>query len=197
MAFLNNHRSKVAYRSGAIFLLLLLSACSSAPSDKTAAGNRTSETDAAVNIQSVALAGAQKTEDTTDYNYATYFIVIADTGLNYDLLHKKMSELHTRFSIPVDTMGRFYNREKDLIALPDDHEDEIYAGDYFPRRFPSDNLSLEYLQFYQKEAGEKTMALVAGIYEAGLSADSVITVLQQTEKNIFKIQANLYIGCMH
>jgi hypothetical protein len=136
-------------------------------------------------------------EDTTDYNYATYFVVVADTSHDYSTLHKQMFDLNSKFKIPIDTMGRFYNKTKNLIALPDNYEDGIYAGDYFPRRFPSDNLSLEYLNFYQSRAGEKTIALVTGIYETEKSADSALTVLHRTEIKAFKIKADIYVGCMH
>ena len=94
-------------------------------------------------------------------------------------------------------MGRFYNKSKNLIALPDNDKDEIYAGDYFPRRFPSDNLSLEYLNFYQRQAGKKTIALVTGIYETEKGADSALAVLHRSEKKVFKIKADIYVGCMH
>ncbi len=135
--------------------------------------------------------------DTADYDYATFFIVIADTSSNYYLLHKKMFDLNKQLNIPIDTMGRLYNKVKNLIALPDNDEDEIYAGDYFPRRFPSENLSIEYLDFYQKQSGEKTMALVTGIYESEKSADSALVVIQRTEKIVFKIKAEIYLGCLH
>ena len=45
--------------------------------------------------------------------------------------------------MPTDTMGRFYNKFIDLIALPDDYENIMYAGQYFERREPTENLSLE------------------------------------------------------
>ena len=108
-----------------------------------------------------------------------------------------MFYLNTKLNIPIDTMGRSYNKNKDLIAVPEDSEDEIYAGDYFPRRFPSGNLSLEYLDFYQSQAGEKTMALVSGIYETEKSADSALFVLRKAEKKVFKIKADIYVGCLH
>jgi hypothetical protein len=81
--------------------------------------------------------------------------------------------------------------------LPDNDEDEMYAGDYFPRRFPSHSLSLEYLALYYREAGEKTIALVTGIYETEKSADSSVAILQSIEKNVFKIKTNIYVGCLH
>lgn len=136
-------------------------------------------------------------EGMNDDEMAVYYVIVADTSNEYSQLHKKMLELNRKFNIPIDTMGRFYNVTKNLIALPDNDEDEIYAGDYFPRRFPSENLSLEYLNFYQRNAGEKTIALVTGIYELEKSADSALTVLQQTEKKVFKIKSDIYVGCMH
>ncbi len=137
------------------------------------------------------------TKDTTDYNIATYFVVVADTSLDYNVLHKKMFKLSRQLNIPIDTMGRFYNKAKNLIALPENDEDEMYAGDYFPRRFPSESLSLEYLNFYQRRAGDKMIALVTGIYETEKSADSILTVLRKIEKKAFKIKADIYVGCVH
>ena len=129
--------------------------------------------------------------------YATFFIVISDTGRDYYPLRNKMIALGDRLDILVDTMGRQYNAEKDLIALPENAEDEMYAGDYFPRRFPSEHFSLEYLNFYKENSNDKTIALVAGIYDNDRSADSALTVLRTIEGNSFKYKAKVYTGCMH
>ena len=63
---------------------------------------------------------------------ATFFIVVADTGLNYYLLNQKMYALSDQLHMQIDTMGRYYNKNKDLISLPVNHEDKVYAGAYFP-----------------------------------------------------------------
>lgn len=136
-------------------------------------------------------------KDTTDEMTATYFVVVADTGRDYGLLHHKMLDLNKRLHISIDTLNRSYNPAKELIALPDNDADEIYAGDYFPRRFPGHFLSLEYLDFYQLAAGDKTMALVTGIYETKKSADSVLTLVQKAAKKAFTLKADIYVGCMH
>lgn len=135
--------------------------------------------------------------DSLDYDYSTYFIVVADTANDYFVLHRKMFELNRQWQIPIDTMGRFFNVSKNLIALPDDDEDEIYAGDYFPRRFPSEHLSIEYMDFYRGHSGDKMMALISGIYESEKSADSALYVLRKSAPNAFKISSEVYIGCMH
>lgn len=130
-------------------------------------------------------------------NIDTFFVVIADTSLNYFHLQNKMYKLTSKLSIPIDTMGRYYNTEKNLIVLPDDDDDEMYAGAYYPRRFPSEHLSLEYFIVYQNSTSDSTIALLTGIYETELKADSALKVLQSFENNSFKIKAGIYIGCMH
>lgn len=180
-----------------IILMVFLTDCGTTSADKNGADVDSTRIDTTTSLQTTVTNNNIVTEDTTDYNYATYFVVVADTSLDYPTLHEKMIELNSKLKIPIDTMGRFYNKAKNLIALPDNDEDEIYAGNYFPRRFPSYNLSLEYLDFYQRQAREKTIALVTGIYETEKSADSALVVLGKTEKNIFKIKADIYVGCMH
>lgn len=128
---------------------------------------------------------------------ATFYIVVADTSTDYYSLRDQMLQLHQSVRIPIDTMGRSYNPSKALITLPDDDEDEIYAGDYYPRRFPSNSLSLEYLSFYQLKASEKTIALVAGIHESPESTDSTFSVIRRFYSKAFVIPTEIYTGCIH
>ena len=180
-----------------IILTVFLTACGTTSADKNQADVDSTKIDKTTSLQTNVGTYNSVEQDTTDNNNATYFVVVADTSSDYSTLHQKMFDLNSKLKIPIDTMGRFYNKTKNLIALPDNDKDEIYAGDYFPRRFPSDNLSLEYLNFYQKQACKKTIALVTGIYETEKSADSALTVLHRTEKKVFKIKADIYVGCMH
>ncbi|MFM2000322.1 MAG: hypothetical protein RL204_2269 [Bacteroidota bacterium] len=149
-------------------------------------------------VDSLELEGeSESAVDTIDYDYATYFLVVADTSKDYFLLRKKMMNIHSKMNWPIDTMGRYFNKKKNEIVLPDDDEDELYAGSYFPRRFPTSDLSLEYLDFYQEKAGERTMALVAGIYETEQSADSALTIVRVFDKKAYKLKSEIFIGCMH
>jgi hypothetical protein len=176
-----------------LLIIVLFSACGTRQSgaERQVAGTGDSDSSA------VSGTDTNSAPPTSESDYATYFILIADTGISYYALHEKMFTLNKELNIPIDTMERTYNPDKDLIALPENSEDEGYAGDYFPRRFPSENMSLEYLDFYQKETGNKTIALVAGIYESGRSADSALAILQKSEKKAFRIMAEIYVGCMH
>jgi hypothetical protein len=180
-----------------IILTVLLIACGPTSTDKNGVDVNSNKIDTTTSLQTTAATDNSVVENTTDYDNATYFVVVADTSLDYPTLHRKMFDLNSKLKIPIDTMGRFYNKTKNRITLTDNDEDKIYAGDYFPRRFPSGNLSLEYLNFYQRQAGEKTIALVTGIYETEKRADSALTVLHKTEKKAFKIKAAIYVGCMH
>ncbi len=159
-----------------IILAMLLTDCGTSPTDKNNREIQAGKVNMTDNLKTLVPRDGNQSEDGSENNNATYFVVIADTNQDYAILHRKMFDLSRKFNIPIDTMGRFYNKTKNLIALPDNADDEIYAGDYYPRRFPSDNLSLEYLDFYQRQAGGKTIALVTGIYEKDNSADSALNV---------------------
>lgn len=127
----------------------------------------------------------------------TYYVIVVDTSLNYAQLHKKMFDVQHAFKIEIDTMGRYYNPTKDLIVLPEDDEDELYAGDYFPRRFPSETLSLEYLSLYKNNSNDKTIAVVSGIFEQEKKADSSLKKIQKVFPKTFKLKAQLFVGCLH
>lgn len=180
-----------------ILLMIILISCGSSPIEKNEKQVHSKENESrSRGNTSISFDSSNKVGVNED-DFATYYVIVTDTSLDYFILQKKMIDLNKKWNIPIDTMGRFYNKTKNLITLSDDDKDEIYAGDYFPRRFPSNNLSLEYLSFYQSLASNKTIALVAGIYESEERADSLMSVLSKAEKNVFKIKAHMYVGCVH
>ena len=128
---------------------------------------------------------------------ATVYLAIADTGKDYAALDKTMYLLHKKLMLAIDTMGRYYNSTKNLIAVSDTDADELYRGEYFPRRFTAENLSLEYYKTYNAHSTEKNIALVSGIYETRERADSALELLKTEAPRAFVIQANVYVGCMH
>ncbi len=179
--------------------VFLFGACSPDSTESYAYGKETLKTDS-LKIQNSSGSGSFVSESDSeeiDRDFTTYYIVVADTGMDYFLLHNKMFELSEQLNIPIDTMDRYYNKAKDLIALSDDDEDDIYAGEYYPRRFPSAHLSLEYLDFYTEKAGKKTIALVSGLYETDKSADSALAILKKAASNSFTLKSLVYVGCMH
>lgn len=129
--------------------------------------------------------------------YQMYYVVVADTSKRYSKLQRSMYELADKMLFEIDTMNRYFDSKKDLICLPDNDADEMYRGDYFPRRSPSATLSLEYMNFYKPDAGEKTMALVAGIYEGEGEANVRLADVKKVMSLAFVIKSEVFVGCMH
>ncbi len=138
-------------------------------------------------------------QEMPDDQYMDAYIVIADTSQDYYELRDKMFDLADILQLEIDTMGRGFDKSKNLICLPEDNEDEIYAGDYAPRRYPSDQLSLEYLAVYMdgaKPTGE-TIALVTTITDEKEKADKTLTKIKKYIPSAYIVQASLYMGCLH
>lgn len=129
--------------------------------------------------------------------YDDFYVLVADTSFRYDTLRNLMFTIHDSLKQTIDTMGRTFYPAKNLIALPEDDEDDLYAGDYYPRRYPTTDLSIEYLSFYKEEGDERNMALVTGIYSEQKSADSALTVLKKINPNAFWVKSKIYLGCIH
>ena len=133
--------------------------------------------------------------DTTG-EYETMYVVIADTGRQYRPLQQQLRRLQAATRQRIDTLGRFYDPKKNLIRLPDNDEDEMYAGEYYPRRMPDATLSVEYADQYTA-ARPKSMALVTGIYQEPARADSLLAVVRRTAPAAFRVKTRIYMGCMH
>lgn len=139
--------------------------------------------------------------DTTG-EYETMYVVIADTGRQYRPLRQQMLRLQATTRQRIDTLGRFYDPQKNLIRLPDEAPaddksfDEMYAGEYYPRRLSDATLSVEYAEQYTP-ARPQSMALVAGIFEQPRRADSLLAVVRRTAPAAFRVKTRLYMGCLH
>ena len=174
-----------------LVLTVFLSACG------TGMSNKIKEKHSNERMNSQENSSKKQKDFSEDLPYEDFYIVIADTGQDYVSLQKRMVELHEKSKIPIDTLGRTFNSVKKRIALPDDAADELYAGDYFPRRFPSESLSLEYLSIYQNHAGSNTIALVTGIFNSTKEANRALQEWKKKEVKAFKIKSSMYVGCMH
>ena len=137
----------------------------------------------------------EKEDHEEDYN--TVFLVVVDTNVNYAVLNKKMYGMKNVYSIQVDTMNRYFNDQSQKLILREDDEDELYAGDYFPRRYVSNTLSIEYLGFYMPDTKDNTLALVAGIAGSKKEAALLMKKVKPMNPNTFILEAKIFMGCMH
>ena len=145
---------------------------------------------------------AKAMEDTSDQwepsdDMVQLVVTIADTGRSYEAIHREMHLLADMLPADIDTMGRYYDVVRDSILLPLDNEDELYAGQYYPRRFEGNTLSIEYLDMYDTTGAPGTMALVTGLWATDQQADSALQLLRVHMPRAFLVHTRVYQGCMH
>lgn len=130
-------------------------------------------------------------------DFAKVYIVVIDTNANYFDLNKTMYQLSASYKIAIDTFGRYFNTDKNKLILPEENSDEIYAGDYVPRRFEESGISIEYLSFYLEHAKEETFVLIAGMYKSKAEANKLVKKVSKAYKNTWILESNIFIGCSH
>jgi|GEM_PF-1950208 len=140
----------------------------------------------------------------TDFQdeYADFYLVIAASGKDYKKLHKTMVSVNQNFAIPINTLGRYYNEKSHKIIVNEDDEDEIYRGEYYPRRFEELSLSIENAYYYNDNYMEPkqfptTMMVVAGMFNEKTKADSLRNILLKKIPDAYIKKARIYVGCMH
>lgn len=136
--------------------------------------------------------------------YSDFYLVVVDKSTDYKHLNNEMKNISKDFDLEMDTLGRYYHATTQEIILPEDDEDEIYAGSYYPRRFESKSLSIEYSSYYTEEDSIQEpkifpteMILVAGMFYEQKSADSLVHILKSKYAKARVQKAKVYVGCMH
>lgn len=135
--------------------------------------------------------------DSSDWEWGIYYVIVSDTSEDYQSLRSKMLKISEESKIKIDSLDRSFDKSKGRLVLPEDYEDEIYAGENYPRRFESDYLSIEYLNFYIDKCGENTMAIIEGIYEDKVQADSAYAAIRKFDDKALFVRSKMFVGCMH
>jgi hypothetical protein len=179
--------------------LLLLGSCTSQPSSATTKVEEQIDSVSSVVTDSSQLEAQKDTgiANAIGEETVTKFVLVADTGSDYTVLRDQMFGLNKKLGTKIDTMGRMYDLQKQRIVEPDTSSDEMYAGEYYPRRETEENLSIEQTNYYLPTASDKCMALVTGIYGSKPEADRALIPLKRLTPGIFIIEARIYMGCMH
>ena len=126
-----------------------------------------------------------------------FYVIVCDSGADYFSLRNKMIEIAETGKVQIDSLERYFNAEKNELILPEKHEDQMYAGAYYPRRFEGDFLSIEYLNQYHKNSNDKTLAIIAGIFANKNEAEQRKMLLNQNGFLATNSKCRLYTGCMH
>lgn len=126
-----------------------------------------------------------------------FYVVIGDSGTDYFTLRNKMIKMAETGKLQIDSMERYFNTEKNDLILPEKHDDQMYAGTYYPRRFEGNFLSIEHLNQYKKYSSDKTLAIIAGIYANKQEAELRTMQLNQNGFLATNSLCKLHTGCMH
>jgi hypothetical protein len=130
---------------------------------------------------------------------ATYYLVEVARGRDYDTLKNISTNAASLLGTKFQMLDRIYKSGKGII-VPEDAEDEVYRGEYFPRRpFEDQNyVSIEMSNgFIDNEADTLEMVTIAGIYSLQTQADSVASLLKDKIPTVKTVKRDMYLGCMH
>ncbi|WP_205510603.1 hypothetical protein [Longitalea arenae] len=134
-----------------------------------------------------------------DEESGTFFLVEVARGNNYDSLKDLSTNVAAMLGTKFRMLDRVYKSGKGIIVA-EDSEDEMYRGEYFPRR-PFDDqhfVSIEMSNgFIDNEADTLQMVSIAGIYSLKSQADSVASLLKDKIPTVKTVKQEMYLGCMH
>lgn len=122
-----------------------------------------------------------------------YWILIGDTSRLYWPLLRHASEVAKAHTIVFDSLERHYDPIKQTLVLDQTSDDELYRGEYFPRRMTGTHLSIEPYNMYFSESNSKSFVEVYGIYE---QADSALKAMQTYPQAHIKT-CKIFMGCLH
>jgi hypothetical protein len=190
-----------------LFMLIFFAACrNQTASDqsqlKDSVGTKDSAVSAAdvsVNADSFDLDDSAGDLDSTNMasEYQTFYLVTITEGNNYDSLLKVAQSAAKSLNLKVDLMNRRYDPEKGIV-VNDDDEDEMYRGEYYPRRSSGNFVSIEMKDaFIENEKNHMRMLVISNIFGNASQADSVLSIAKSDFPSARAVKADLFMGCMH
>lgn len=179
------------------FIVIIFSACA----QNTHEAIKSDKHDTVKYVQTSAYGDTmqQSTVADTITESAIYYIVEVANGYNFDSLKNISANAVSILGSRFEMLDRVYKSGKGII-VPENSDDEIYKGEYYPRRpFGDQNfISIEMAYgFNEKEADTLKMVSIAGIYSLKKQADSVVSLLRGKIPTTKTIKRELYLGCMH
>lgn len=151
--------------------------------------------------QSVLENGAEATSDaeTKNEDYETAFVIVLDTSEQFYKMYDLAMATSKKYQIEFDTTERAYFPETNIWGVSQSSSDEMYRGQYFPRRKgdEKDKLSLEYMYWYDKKSNDKKLMLVSNIFSFSMDAEQSVAAWRKSFPQAFILQCEMYMGCMH
>jgi len=144
-------------------------------------------------------AEATSVDETKNEDYQTAFVVVLDTSDQFQKMYDLAMSTSSKFDVPFDTVQKSYFRETNIWGVSQSSDDEIYRGEYFPRRNGNeqDMLSLEYQYWYDKKGNDKNLMLVTNIFPFSMDAEQNVAAWRKHFPQAFILQCEMYMGCLH
>lgn len=154
-----------------------------------------------INSGSVNENGAEATPEgeTKNEDYETAFVIVLDTSDQFYKMYDLAKATSEKFQLEFDTIERTYFPETNIWGVSQSSSDEIYRGQYFPRRKgdEKDKLSLEYMYWYDKKSNDKKLMLVSNVFSFSMDAEQSVAAWRKSFPQAFILQCEMYMGCMH
>lgn len=183
----------------------ILTACTS-ESEKKTTQNEHGKTEATNSNDSV----INESEHDNLEDYELNYVISIASGYNYDSLRRIAIEASSFLEYKFDTLDRYYNPQKRRIVLPDNYEDDVYAGEYYFRRDPGEFISIEMQAAYIDTLLEKNkvesdkfytdslkMFVFASMFTDKNACLKLYNKLKPRYSQTKIITTNIFLGCMH
>ena len=142
---------------------------------------------------------SEEISETKNEDYETAFVIVLDTSEQFYKMYDLAKATSEKFQLEFDTIERTYFPETNIWGVSQSSSDEIYRGQYFPRRKgdEKDKLSLEYMYWYDKKSNDKKLMLVSNVFSFSMDAEQSVAAWRKSFPQAFILQCEMYFGCMH
>jgi hypothetical protein len=131
--------------------------------------------------------------------FRTGLLIVGSHGAYRDALAAAKA-FSAASGIAYDSQGMIYDAKRGLI-LPDDADDDIYAGQYVRRRYDTCGGGKPCVTVERSEAYEGfrpgLYIVVAGVVGRGAEADERLKLARKIVPSAYIKQTTLYMGCIH
>lgn len=186
------------------FVMVLLLLCSCGQSPRSGLTIPVSDTTAVVDTsisyaeQSESIA-KEIEEEYTELTTDSFYVVQVAEGSDYDSLLQIAQQSAGILGSRFDMLDRVYEPGRGII-VSDASDDELYRGEYYPRRpFEDQNfVSIEMASaFGYNQADKLKMIVLANICTSKSRADSMVTILKKDFVHAKSLKQEFFMGCMH
>ncbi|MEI8344918.1 MAG: hypothetical protein WCG06_02480 [Candidatus Omnitrophota bacterium] len=132
---------------------------------------------------------------TDDMLYSDQYILILKSTKDYNEALNFAKQASKKLGLKFDNEYRKYS-QKDGIYFSATPKEGVSEGDYFPRRYSGEFITLENSKYYS-ELAPGYIIVVAGVYESKVSSHPALNKSKQYYIDAYVKKVNLWMGCVH